>query len=87
MTEQKETQKEKNLRQETVSQILTLLTASFGLVAALAWNQFVTQLIQESIKPLLGANSGVITSLVYAIIVTILAVVITIFITRFLKRD
>ncbi len=86
MAKKKETEKQKNIREEALGQILNLMTASFGLVAALAWNQFVLEFINSIIKPILGKNSGLITSLIYALIVTILAVLVTFFITRFLKK-
>lgn len=86
MAEKKETQNEKNLRQQAISQLLNLIVASFGLVAALAWNQVIQELINNYIKPFFGKNSAIISLTIYAIIVTILAVSITYFVSRF-KKD
>lgn len=85
--EKKETQKEKGLRKEAEDKIVNLITASFGLVAALAWNQAIQEFITTYIKPFFGKNSGVISSLIYAIIVTIFAVIITYFLAKFAKQD
>jgi small-conductance mechanosensitive channel len=87
MAEEKETPKEKSLRQQTESQVLTLITASFGFVAALAWNQAVQDIINTTLKPLFGKNIGAIFSLIYAIIVTVIVVIVTVFVTRVLKKD
>jgi small-conductance mechanosensitive channel len=81
------TKEEKNLRQQAVTEIFKLMTASFGLIAALAWNQVVQELVKSYIQPLFGKNSGIISLFIYAIIVTILAVTITYFLSRFVKND
>lgn len=67
----------KRLHLEVIKQMLSLSTAGFGLVAALAWNQVVTEFVDTKIKPFLPQGSGLISLIVYALIVTILAVVIT----------
>ncbi len=87
MAEKKETQHEKNLRHKTVSEMFKLLIASLGLVAALAWNQVVQELVNNYIKPFFGKQSGIISLLIYAVIVTILVVVITYFLSRFIEES
>ncbi|HWA52428.1 MAG TPA: DUF5654 family protein [Patescibacteria group bacterium] len=82
----KETQKEKNLREQTVEQMLTLITSAFGLVAALAWNQVIQEIITDYVKPFFGKDSGLISLLIYAVIVTVFAVLVTYFVAR-LKKD
>ncbi|HZT13572.1 MAG TPA: DUF5654 family protein [Candidatus Baltobacteraceae bacterium] len=52
--------------------MIALATAAFGLIAALAWNKFITDLIALFLKP----GSGIWAELVYAVIVTILALVV-----------
>jgi len=76
----------KGIKKEVLNQMLTLATSAFGLVAALAWNQFITEFVERYIKPLFGASSGVISSLIYAVFVTILAVVVTYNLTKIVKR-
>lgn len=75
------------LHHEILKQMLTLATSAFGLVAALAWNQLIQEVVNQYIKPLLGASSGVISLLIYAVIVTILAIVVTISLTKLAERS
>ncbi len=49
-----------------------LATVAFGLIAALAWNKFITDLIGLFLKP----GSGVWAELVYAVIVTVIAIAV-----------
>lgn len=72
----------KGLPKTVVKQMLILATAGFGLVAALAWNEFVKALVETYIVPLLGINSGVLYLFIYAVIVTILAVTVTLWLAR-----
>ncbi|MCL2147881.1 MAG: DUF5654 family protein [Methanomassiliicoccaceae archaeon] len=71
---------------ETKLQFVTtfsaLITAAFGLVAALAWNET----IKEAVKQVFGENSGLWALLIYAILVTVLAVIMTIWISRTAKK-
>ena len=66
------------LRAEVLTQIAALLTAAFGLVAALAWNGA----IQAIFKQVFGTADSITAQLSYAVIVTIVAVVATIMIAR-----
>ncbi len=66
--------------------MLTLATSGLGLVAALAWNTLIQELVSQYIKPLLGGASGVISLLIYAVLVTVLAVVITYNLSKLIKR-
>lgn len=50
----------------------TLATVALGLIAALAWNKFITDLIGLFLKP----GSGVWAELIYALIVTVLAILV-----------
>lgn len=63
---------------EVIEKISALITAAFGLVAALAWNGA----IQELFKIFFGDRSTLAAMLVYAIAVTIIAVAATIWIGR-----
>lgn len=87
-TKQKpETQKEKTLKTEILKQMLTLSTSAFGLVAALAWNQVIQEIVNNYIKPYVGDGSGLISLLIYAVLITLLAVTVTYFLTKFIKED
>jgi hypothetical protein len=67
----------KTLRAELVRQMITLSTSGFGLVAALAWNNFIQELVNSYIKKVLPSGSGIISLLIYAILITCMAVFVT----------
>jgi hypothetical protein len=63
--------------------MIALATAAFGLIAALAWNKFITDLIALFLKP----GSGVWAELLYAVIITIVAVVVIQNLAKLTERD
>ena len=52
--------------------MIALATAAFGLIAALAWNKFITDLIGLFLKP----GSGVWAELLYAVVISVIALVV-----------
>jgi hypothetical protein len=66
------------VREEVLTQIGALVTAAFGLVAALAWNGAIQALFTQ----IFGTTDTLMGQLIYAIIVTIVAVVATLLIAR-----
>ena len=68
---------DKKLHQELIKQMLTLATSAFGLVAALAWNSLIQELVNSYVKKFLPNGSGIISLFIYALVVTVLAVFIT----------
>lgn len=76
----------KAVKKELVDKMLTLTTSGFGLVAALAWNELIKELVSQYIKPLVGGASGIISLAIYAVIITILAVVVTYNLSRLAKK-
>ncbi len=52
--------------------MIALATVAFGLIAAGAWNKFITDVIALFLKP----GSGVWAELIYAVIITIIAIVV-----------
>ncbi len=66
------------MQKEVIEKIAALMTAAFGLVAALAWNTA----IQEVFRIVFGDQSGVWAMIFYAVVVTIIAIVVTIMIGR-----
>ena len=80
-----ETKKQKKLRIEIVKQMLTLSTAGFGLVAALAWNSLIQEIVATYIKPYLP-GAGIVSQLIYAIVITLIAVFITFQLTGLLEK-
>ncbi len=65
-----------------IATMVSLASAAFGVIAALAWNAFVT----EALKRWLPADSGLIGLLVYAVIVTLLAIVVIVWLGRLAAR-
>ena len=76
----------KRLRIELIKQMIALSTAGFGLVAALAWNSLIQEIVNNYIKKYLPANSGIISLAIYAIVITVIAVIITYQLTGLLER-
>lgn len=74
------------LRRHAFKQMLTLASSGFGLVAALAWNELIKEIVDRYIKPVAGTNSGVISLLVYALLVTLLAVLVTYNLSRLSQK-
>lgn len=64
-------------RREFAKKILDLMTSGFGLVAALAWNELIREIISTYVKPFFGEGSGLISLSIYAVAVTLLAVLVT----------
>ena len=65
-----------------VQTMITLASASLGLVAALAWNDA----IKASIKMLLGASDSLAALYTYAILATAIAVIVLIILARISAR-
>lgn len=65
------------LKKQFSSQLLKLVTSSFGLVAALAWNELIKQAIEVYIEPVFGKDSGLMSLLIYAVFITLFTVFIT----------
>ncbi len=77
----------KKVKKEIMTQMLTLATSGFGLVAALAWNNLIQEFVEAYIKPLVGGASGIISLLIYAVLVTALAVLITYNLSKLVKKN
>ena len=61
-----------------VQTVITLASASLGLVAALAWNDA----IKATMKKMLGEDEGLAALYTYAILATVVAVVIVLILGR-----
>jgi hypothetical protein len=66
------------LNAEVIDKIAALITAAFGLVAALAWNGAILAIFQQ----IFGETTSVPAMVIYAVVVTIIAVIATIWIGR-----
>ncbi len=81
-----ETKENSKLTIEIVRQMLTLATAAFGLVAALAWNSLIQTFVDEYIKIWLPSGGKITSQLIYAIIITVMAVFVTYQLSKFLRK-
>lgn len=63
--------------------MIALATAAFGLIAALAWNTFITDLIKMYLK----TGSGIWAELGYAVIITILATIVIQALGKLAEKD
>ena len=66
------------IKKEVIEKLAALITAAFGLVAALAWNDT----IKAIFKAVFGTADTIWAMLAYAVIVTLIAVIVTIQIGR-----
>lgn len=71
-----------DLKLEILEKLSSLITAGFGLVAALAWNEA----IKEFISLILPQPSMLWGKIIYALIITVLVVVITINMGKMINR-
>ena len=71
-------EKEEPLKVVVLDKIAALITAAFGLIAALAWNDAIKLIF----KSIFGEEDAIGPMLIYAIIVTIVAVILTIIVAR-----
>jgi hypothetical protein len=70
------------MKSEVIEKIAALVTAAFGLVAALAWNGAIKAIFLK----VFGEAEGIGPMLVYAIVVTIIAVIATIQVGKAAER-
>lgn len=74
-------------RKQFAERTLKLVTSGFGLVAALAWNELIKEVIKTYVEPFFGKESGFISLLVYALAVTFLAVFVTYQLSKIVKGN
>jgi hypothetical protein len=70
------------IHKEILDKIAALVTAAFGLVAALAWNDAIKAVFKE----IFGTADAIGPMLAYAIIITIIAVILTLTVARAASR-
>ena len=70
------------MKSEIWDKIGALLTAAFGLVAALAWNGAIRAIFER----LFGTADNITAMLVYAIIVTVIAVLVTLRVAKIISK-
>jgi len=77
-----EVEKEEPLKVIALDKMAALITAAFGLVAALAWNEAIKAIFKE----IFGEADAIGPLLIYAIVVTIAAVILTILVAMQLSK-
>ena len=70
------------MKVEILDKIAALLTAAFGLVAALAWNGAIRAIFER----VFGSADNIPAMVVYAVVVTVIAVLVIIWIARVVTR-
>jgi hypothetical protein len=63
--------------------MITLATVAFGLIAAGAWNKFITDLIAIFLRP----GAGVLAEFAYAILITIVGIVVVQSLAKIAERE
>ncbi len=71
------------VRPSYLGTMIALATAAFGLIAALAWNKFITDLIALFLKP----GAGIWAELAYAVIITVIATIVIQTLGKIAERD
>ena len=66
------------MKGEVIDKLAALITAAFGLVAALAWNETIKAIFRN----IFGAQETIWSWVVYAVIVTLVAVFVTLRIAK-----
>src|SRR3990167_9571928 len=84
--QQEITKKNTALHLAVLKQMVTLATSGFGLVAALAWNNVIQELVNNHIKPYLPQGSSLLSLFIYALVITVFAVIITYNLSRIIGR-
>ncbi|MDD3102053.1 MAG: DUF5654 family protein [Patescibacteria group bacterium] len=67
-------QNQKSLKLEILEKLSSLITAGFGLVAALAWNE----VIQDFFATIFPKPNMLLGKFIYAVIITLIIVIITV---------
>lgn len=70
------------IRAQTKEKIVTLATAAFGIVAALAWNEA----IQSLFAVLFPKEDDLTGKFVYAVLVTVVVVVLSVYLSKVSKE-
>lgn len=77
---------EKRLHLAILKQMVTLTSSGFGLVAALAWNNVIQDLVNNYIKRYLPQGSGLMSLFLYAVLITTFAVILTYNLTALVEK-
>jgi hypothetical protein len=62
--------------------MISLASAAFGVVAALAWNSAITALVRQ----IFGTGAQIISLFIYAILITVIAVIVMVNLAQLAER-
>jgi len=74
----------KAVRKEAQTKTIDYITAGFGIVAGLAWNEAVKSLINYAFPK---SSGGIFAMFLYAIAITLIVVVLTMYLRRIFKEE
>lgn len=69
-------------RSAYIQTMISLASAAFGVVAALAWNGAITALVRQ----IFGTGAQIVSLFIYAIIITIVAVIVMVNLGKIAER-
>ncbi len=69
-------------RAQYLATMIALASAAFGVIAALAWNSAITDLI----KQFLPAGKGILPEFLYAVIITVIGVIVMVNLGKLAER-
>lgn len=78
--------KNQKLQLAILKQMATLATGGFSLVAALAWNSLIQEVVNNYIKKYLDVGSGLISLLIWALLITVLAVFVAVQLSTLIEK-
>lgn len=79
-------QESARIQREFRERIIGYILAAFGIVAGLAWNDFVKSLIDAAFPAQTG-NKGITAKFVYALAITFVIVIISVYLTRLAGQE
>lgn len=74
----------RKMREQVQQQMVGYITAAFGLVAGLAWNQAIQALINHFFPK---TGNSLTAQFIYAILITAVVVILTTYMIRFFKGE
>ena len=77
---------DRKLHLAILKQMVTLATSGFGLVAALAWNNVIQDLVNNYVKRYFPQGGSLFSLFIYAVTITALAVLVTYNLTRVVEK-
>jgi hypothetical protein len=78
------TKESRSVKQEVRNKIVTYITTAIGLIAGLAWNDAIRELI-ENLFPV--SKNTILAKILYALIITILLAIVSVYLARFSSRE